>query len=245
VEPLGGDVDVDAALSVGNGKPRLRPEESLILDAKLVDPFDRDVAGCVRVAMADGELPKDLSRVLSRNHGRLRDVVDDDFGSGAARLFGVLGCHERDRLAEIADVLHREDRLISELEAVALVARDVFVGEGGVDAGHAAGFLRVDSLHARGRVGAADRVTEEHARGKEVAGVGEFAGHLRDGVDAADRFADAAELELAGGSTHFRLAFAAVSSHCARHVRAFGRYARKRVVVRGGPGTLFMCPLPA
>ena len=44
VQPLRRDVDVDAALAVGNREPRLRPEERLVLDAELVDAADRDVA---------------------------------------------------------------------------------------------------------------------------------------------------------------------------------------------------------
>ena len=49
----------------------------------------------------------------------------------------------------------------------------------------------------RVRVRAAQGVAPEHPRGEEVAGVRELAGHFRDRVDAPDRLADAAELELA------------------------------------------------
>ena len=71
--------------------------------------------------------------------GGLLDVVDSTASlGGAARLLGMLGRDERDGLAEVADVLHGQDGLVGELEAVALVARDVLVREDGVDAGHAA-----------------------------------------------------------------------------------------------------------
>ena len=44
VQPLRRDVDVDAALAVGDGEPRLGPEERLVLDPDLVDALDGDVA---------------------------------------------------------------------------------------------------------------------------------------------------------------------------------------------------------
>ena len=44
VQPLRGDVDVDAALAVGHGEARLRAEERLILDADLVLAAHDDLA---------------------------------------------------------------------------------------------------------------------------------------------------------------------------------------------------------
>ena len=44
VQPLRGDVDVDAALAVGDREARLRAEEGLILDPDLVLARDDDVA---------------------------------------------------------------------------------------------------------------------------------------------------------------------------------------------------------
>ena len=41
VQPLRGDVDVDAALAVRDGQARLGPEERLVLDAELVRSLDR------------------------------------------------------------------------------------------------------------------------------------------------------------------------------------------------------------
>jgi hypothetical protein len=41
----------------------------------------------------------------------------------------MLGGDDRDRLAEVADAVEGQDRLILELEAVALLAGDVLVGE--------------------------------------------------------------------------------------------------------------------
>ena len=44
VQPLGGDVDVDAALAVGDGQAGLGTEKRLILARQLVDAADRDGA---------------------------------------------------------------------------------------------------------------------------------------------------------------------------------------------------------
>jgi hypothetical protein len=60
VEPLGCDVDVDAALAVRNGEPRLGPEERLILDPDVVDAGDGDVAFGLRVAVADDHVADDV-----------------------------------------------------------------------------------------------------------------------------------------------------------------------------------------
>ena len=113
-----------------------------------------------------------------------------DLLGGAARLLGVLGGDERDRLAEVAHAVDREHRLVAELEPVALLARDVLVGEHGVDAGHRQRLGDVDREDARVRVRAADGVAPEHPRRDEVARVRELALDLRHAVGArhvADR----------------------------------------------------------
>ena len=58
VQPLRRDVDVDAALAVGNREPGLRPEERLVLDPELVDALDCHLAGRVGVAVADHDRTK-------------------------------------------------------------------------------------------------------------------------------------------------------------------------------------------
>ena len=66
VQPLRRDVDVDAALSVGDGEARLRPEERLILDADVVDAADGDIAFRVRVAVPDDEVADDVRAARPR-----------------------------------------------------------------------------------------------------------------------------------------------------------------------------------
>ena len=156
VQPLRGDVDVDAALPVGHGEPGLGAEEGLILDAELVGALDDDVGLGLGVAVADDDVADDVrARVVEvavalrpalgvdRLHlgGALgiddrveRLVLDLDLGGRAPRLLGVLGGDDRDRLAEVAHAVEREHRLVGELEAVALLAGDVLVREHRVDA---------------------------------------------------------------------------------------------------------------
>ena len=117
-------------------------------------------------------------------------------------MLRVLGSDEGNRLAEVAHLVDGKHGLVGELEAVALLSRDVAVREDGVNPGHALRLDGGDSLDLCGRVWAADGVAVEHARGEEIARVGELAGDLGDSVDATDGLADAAELESAGGSAH-------------------------------------------
>ena len=224
VQPLGRDVDIDAAFAVWDGQPGLRAEERLVLDPDLVDAADGDVASRVRIAVADDDRPQDVrprvvpeavagSRVpvvdrlllgcpLGVDDGLERLVGDADLLGGAARLLRVLGGDEGDRLAEVADAIDREHRLVRELEPVGLRAGHVGVGQHGVDAGHRHRLREVDLDDARVRVRASNRVAPEHAGGDQVARVGEFPGHLRDRVRALDALADAPELELLRGRAH-------------------------------------------
>jgi len=226
VEPLRRDVDVDPALAVRNGKPGFRPEECLVLHAELVDAADRDLALSVRVAVPDRNRAEDvralvvaeavargrvllvkrllLSRALRVDDRLERLVLDLDPLGRAARLLRMLGGDERDRLAEVAHPVDREHRLVGELQAVGLRARNVRVREHPVNAGHGERLRDVDLDDPRVRVRAADGVTPEHPRGEEVARVRELAGHLRDRVDAARRLADPPQLEPARGRAHVR-----------------------------------------
>ena len=158
VQPLGRDVDVDAALAVGDGQPRLRPEERLILDADVVDAADGHVPVGVGIAVADDQVADDVRAVVLAIAVRHRRpvgmerrllggalhvddrleqlVLDPDGGGCAARLLRLLGGDERDRLAVVADALGGEHGLVGELEPVCLLAGDVSVRQHGVHARH-------------------------------------------------------------------------------------------------------------
>ena len=62
VQPLGGDVQVDAAVLGRHGQPGLRAEERLVLHADLVLAGDHDVGHRVRVALAQLQVPHQVAR---------------------------------------------------------------------------------------------------------------------------------------------------------------------------------------
>ena len=197
--------------------PGLRPEERLVLAAELVDALDRDVTLDVRVAVPDHDRADDvrprvvavavahrrpvgmerllLGRPLGIDDELERLVLDDDRLGRAARLLGMLGSDERDRLAVVADAVDREHRLVGELEPVGLAPGDVLVREHGVDAGHRHGLRDVDRDDAGVGMRAAERVPPEHPGRVEVARVRELALHLGRAVRPAGGLADVAELE--------------------------------------------------
>ena len=207
VEPLGCDVDVDAALPVGDRDPRLRAQERLILRADLVDARHHDLTFHAGIAVRDLDVPQDVRpRVvaIAVTRGRpafverdgfgcplhVRDdgerlVLDDDRLGGTTRLLGMVGGNQRDRLTVIAHAIDREHRLIGELEPVRLRAGNIGVGQDGMHPGEQEGRAEVDRDDARVRMRAAQRPSPEHPRLIEIARVRERAGHLGDAVRAA------------------------------------------------------------
>ena len=225
VQPLRRHVDVDAALAVRDREPGFRPEEGLILDAQLVLAADRDVSRRVGIAVTDQDRADDVrARVVAVVVGLVRRPVgmellllegalhvddrlerlvrDADPLGRAPGLFRVLGGHERDGLAVVADAVDREHRLVGVLEPVDLRARDVGVREDGVDAGHRDRLGDVDLADERVRVRAPHGVSPEHPRRLEVARVRELAGRLRDPVGARHHVAHTPDLELPRGRAH-------------------------------------------
>ena len=64
-----------------------------------------------------------LERPLHVDDRLERLVLDAHGGGRAARLLGLLGGDDRDGLAEVADALGSEHRLVGELEPVGLLRR--------------------------------------------------------------------------------------------------------------------------
>ena len=224
MEPLRRDVDVHPAFAVGNGEARLGPEERLVLDADLVHPGDGHVSLRVRIAVPNYERTHDVrARVVAISvahrgtpwmQGLLlggalgvddrfeRLVLHADLLRRTTRLFGMLGGDERDRLPEVADAVDREHRLVAELEAVQLLARDILVGEHRMHAGHRQGARDVDPVDTRVRVRAADGLSPQHSRRVEVARVRELARDFRNGIRSPRDLADPPEDDLPRGSAH-------------------------------------------
>ena len=115
VDPLGGDVDVDASLSVRDGEAGLGAEECLVLGADLVDAADRDVALDVWVAVPDdhraddvgarvvaeavaGGRPVRMQRLLLRRSlgiGNRWQLLVRDLDRGRRRGVPARGCRRR------------------------------------------------------------------------------------------------------------------------------------------------------
>ena len=206
VEPLGRDVDVDAALPVRDRDAGLGAEERLILLAGLVDAFHHDVAGHVGIAAPDHHGADDVgTRVvpvavthrgpvgMERIHlGRalgVRDrierlVLDADRGSRAPCLLGLVRGDDRDGLAEVADAVDRQHGLVRELEAVGLRAGHVLVREHRMNAGQRQRLREIDRDDPCVNVRAPDRPTPEHPGRAEIARERELAGDFRHGVGA-------------------------------------------------------------
>ncbi len=174
VQPLRCDMDVDPALPIRDGEPGLGPEERLVLDPRLVDPLDGDLAGSRRIAVADDERPHDVRtwilgvavalggairvqlgagcRPLHLGDRVERLVVDCDLRGGAACLLGVVRGNDCNRLTEVPHTVDRKHGLVAELEAVVLLARHVRMGEYSVDAGHRNGLGDLDRADPRMRM---------------------------------------------------------------------------------------------
>lgn len=218
VQPLGRDVELDAAVLGGDRESGLRAEERLVLHAEGVLALDDEVRalpGCRHVAAHDRLAVHDV-RVrnvadvvvvaalvdedrVRRGRGQLvgddREfaVLDLDLRGGAAGGLRVVGGDDRDRLAVVADLAVREDRGVLDLQAVVLhLGGQVVVGHDGVDA---RGLQRLDGVDGDD-LGVRDRgaqdLTPEHVLVPHVGGVRELAGDLEGAVRAERGLADAA-----------------------------------------------------
>ncbi len=225
VQPLRCDVDVDAALAIRHRKPRLRPEERLVLDPDLVDTGDGHVAVGLGIPVPDEERAHDVrarivpvavahrgavgvERLLLRRPLRVDDrlewlVLDANPLGRAARLLRMFRGYERNRFSEVTHALVGEHRLVLELEPVALLTGNIFLRQHCVHAGHTDRPRDVDRRDARMGVRTAHRVAPEHPCRLQVAGIGELPGDLRNAVDTRNALTDASELEFRrGGPAH-------------------------------------------
>ena len=193
VQPLRGDVEVDAALAVRDREARLGAEERLVLHADLVLTGDDDVGVRVGVAVDDPHVAQDVPRQVElrcvRGHRPLRIgqrlqhvVVDLDRVDRAAGRLRVVGGDDRDRLALVANVLPGEHRLVGALHPVQLATGDVLVGEHRAHARDRQRARDVERPDVRARVRAAQRRAPQHPVHPHVRGVLELALDLRDAV---------------------------------------------------------------
>ncbi len=203
VQPLGRDVQVDAAVLGRDRHARLRPQEGLVLHADLVVGGDDDVGRRLLVAVADGDVAQQVAPLVQLRgvgkhgllgvHDGLEHLVGDlDQGRRPARRLGVVGGHDGHRLALVAHPVDGHHRLVRELQAVGLPARHVGVGQDRVHPAERQRRPHVQRDDAGVRVRAAQRRAPQHPLGPQVRRVGELALHLERAVGPADALADAA-----------------------------------------------------
>ena len=202
------DVEVDAAVAVGDGEPRLGTEERRVLCPDLEVRLDDDVgspARLVRVTVADAHVAHEVAAGMHGTavagegelgvHDGLQFLVHhDDLVEGATGDLGMVGGDDGHGLALVADLVEGEHGLIGDLHAVRLLAGDVLVGE---HRGHTRDRQRprrVQAEDAGAWEGAAQRGAPQRAGQMEVGGVGEVAGDLERAVGPRRRIPDAAGL---------------------------------------------------
>ena len=201
VQPLCGDVKVDAAIASRDRKARLGPKRSLVLHANLVLPPHHHVRSRALVAVPDLHVPRDVSvwmqpgrRIAECQLGigqRLEHLVlHADLLRRAAGALRMIGGNQGHRLTPVADDIDREHRLVLDLEAVHLSAGHVPVREHGLHAGQCERFRRVDGDDARVRVWAAHRRPPQHPVDGKVRRVREGAADLERPVRPLRRVAD-------------------------------------------------------
>ena len=135
VGPLGGDVEVDTALAVGNRQAGLGAERGLVLHTHLIVALHDHGAGHVLGASpAYGPVEHGVPAVgLLRVGERLQHLVLDLDGlHRQARGLRVIGGNQRHRLAPVLDQIRGEDGLVSGLQTEGIAARDIVADEDGV-----------------------------------------------------------------------------------------------------------------
>lgn len=259
VEPLGGHVQVDAAVLGRDREPGLGAEERLVLHAEDIvagDDHVRAPGGRAGVA-APNRLPvhdvgvRDVPAVLvlaalvhqhraGAGGGRLVGddgqllIRDADLGGGPAGGLRVVGGDQRDRLAVVAHLAVGEDGGVLDLQAVgAYGGGQVVVGEHGAHPGDGQRLGGVDRHDPGVREGAAQGVAPQHVLVPQVGGVRELAGHLEDAVRAGGGLADAAAggrvLGQSGGKAAGDAGCRYGHGHISRPVRAAARRTASRI----------------
>ena len=188
----------------------------MILHAELVLAVDDDVRARVRIAVLDEHVLDHVPLLMELRGIRLqcragirnrrqRFIPHRDRARRKARFFRGLRRNDRDRLADVADLAARENRLVELHEAEELARGQIARGDDRLHAAHLLRGGRVDPGDPRIRMRAAERRAEEHSFATEIAAVLEFALGFGRAVGPLDRLADAAADSRSGsGRTHRR-----------------------------------------
>lgn len=154
-------VQLHTAVGTRYREARLRADGGGVLAADPVEALDDDLAGRVRVAVAQRDVPDQvavgvqrfcLEGLLGVGHRVEYFVLDDDRRGGHARGVGVVGGDGGDGLPVVAYDLGGEHRAVGPAPAVQFGARHVLVRDDGPYAGHVPRVGGVDGEDARVRV---------------------------------------------------------------------------------------------
>ena len=203
MQPLRSDVEIDAALAVRNRETRLRAKRRLVLHTDLVLALDDHVRVRVLVASPDLDPPGDVavgmqSRCVIRERflgiaQRFQDLVLHPHRlRRAPGMLGMVGGHQRNRLAPVTHDIHRQHRLVADLEPEHLAPGHFLVREHRLHAWHRARLAHINGSDACVRVRAAHRRAPQHAFDLQVGRVREIAARFEGGVGALDRVANTA-----------------------------------------------------
>ncbi len=205
----GGQVQLHAAVRTRYGQAGLGPYGRRVLAADAVQALHDDLAGRLRVAVPQRDVPDQVAVRVQRLglEGPLRVgdrfehlVLDDDGGGGHPRGVRVVGGDGRDGLAVVAHDLGGEHRAVGPGAApVQRGARDVLVRDDRPYARHLARVAGVDGDDARVRVRGAQHGRPQQALGPQVRGVREGALRLGAGVGGRQGRAEAVRDRLGGG----------------------------------------------
>ena len=214
MQPLGRHVQVDAAVLGGDRQTRFRSERRLILHAGLVVALDPDIGrGTVRVAVQQMHVTQDVAevvqpwrvraqRLLHVREDRQRRELDGDTGNRAAREFGRLRGGDRDGFAVITDDRVGKHGLVVEVQAEAVLARNVTCEQHGRRAGARERPADVDVADRRMRVRRPEGRGPQHAVHPQITRIRECPAHLGDPVDARHLLAHAPTYALPQPDAH-------------------------------------------
>ena len=202
VQPLRGDVELDAATTVvGQGERGLETEEGLVLHPDLVRALDHDRPRRPDITSHDALVPKDVAigmdrvaRAGDRNLGveqRFEHLVlDDDRRQRPPARLGMVGGDGGDRLTDVSHMPAGEHRLVLADQAVGEPPGHVVSGDDGFDPVDPPRRPDVDAHDPCVRVRRAQRRPPEAALGRQVGRERERALDLGDAVGAHRRRTD-------------------------------------------------------
>jgi hypothetical protein len=161
MQPLRRDVQLDPAVVGRNRQTAFGSHEGLVLHTDFVDTFDGHGVGRQRrvdCTVTDTKVTNKVAigmdrvgveRSLGVDERNERFVLDDDRLECSARGLWMVGGDRGDGLAVVAHDVAGKDRLISMLESVERMSRDVFVGQRAADAGYCESGRDIEAHDAR------------------------------------------------------------------------------------------------